>query len=71
MSGPPGCMVSTVGSCGEDGVALVDFGCIHEHIEVAVPVCARHRDRREVLYCPTCLALGHACPMRSGRLQDL
>lgn len=71
MPSNPPCTVTTVGFCGEPGVALVDFGCVHEHLEIAVPVCSRHLDRREVLYCQTCLELGHPCVMRAGPVCDL
>lgn len=67
----PPCTVTTVGSCGEDCVALVDFGCVHEHVEAAVPVCVRHLERKQVLYCQKCWDLHHACPMLAGNVQRL
>jgi hypothetical protein len=49
-------------------VALVDFGCVHEHVEVAVPVCSEHLERRQEMYCSECWAQHHACPMLAGNV---
>lgn len=69
----PPCTVTTAGACGEDCVALVDFGCVHEHIEPAVPVCARHLDRAGSVgfYCQKCWDAHHACPMLASNVQLL
>jgi hypothetical protein len=56
------------GACGADCVALVDFGCVHEHVEVAVPVCETHLRHRQALHCTVCQELGHLCPMLPGNV---
>jgi hypothetical protein len=58
------------GTCGDDCVALVDFGCIHEHIEVAIPVCAEHLKLRQALHCSKCQELGHLCPVLAGNVHS-
>jgi hypothetical protein len=65
----PSCTVITVGACGEDCAALADFGCVHEHVEIAVPVCAHHLQYKRCLYCLKCLEAGHGCPMLMGNVR--
>lgn len=69
------CTAATAGSCGEDGVILADFGCMHEHVDAAMPVCARHlaggTGKVPGFYCHRCLGAGHACLMVAGNITAL
>ena len=48
--------------CGQPGVAIHDYGCVHEHIKRRVN-CLEHAPKPGSVGCWDCLKIGHDCDM--------